>query len=404
MLYKKSDDNLLLAKNIKIIFQVVIKSEKTANKAFVYKFMEPGVKNSLINGDAGPLLRAHRKLLIPIINGEYLESYMQVMNEQVRRSVNILAKKANVKEIDIYDETEYCLADIAFELLYGIPGVGQDQGDLFIPHLIINKSGKIWNANMKIGQDFFQKIINEKRKLYEALARGDPDVKKPRPSILDLLMEHVVKTNAMNDEQIISEAATLFVGFYETVLGIYSFMILMLAMHPEQQKKVREEVMAVFETDRDVMKEDLGKLKHTEMVIKEVIRLFPIGPFLLREATDDLKLDKYTLPKGATVIIMPFLAHRLEEYWDEPNSFIPERFLPENSKDRHPFAFVPFSGGPRSCPGSKFGMACLKIMIVHFIRKYQLSTTMEFDKIKLKTHISVRSVDGYKVSMKKIYP
>ncbi|KAK0071058.1 hypothetical protein PV325_013592 [Microctonus aethiopoides] len=140
------------------------------------------------------------------------------------------------------------------------------------------------------------------------------------------------------------------------------------------------------------------------MVIKEVIRLFPIGPFLPREVTDDLKLDEYTLPKGATVIITPFLAHRLEEYWDKPNSFIPERFLPENSKDRHPFAFIPFSGGPRSCPGSKFGMACLKIMIVHFIRKYQLSTTMEFDKIKLKTHISVRSIDGYKVSMKKIYP
>ncbi|KAK0072666.1 hypothetical protein PV326_014222, partial [Microctonus aethiopoides] len=262
--------NISLPKDI----EVVIKSGKTANKAFVYKFMEPGVKNSLINRDAGPLLRAHRKLLIPIINGEYLESYMQVMNEQVRRSVNILAKKADLEEIDIYDETEYCMADIAYELLYGIPGVGQDQGDLFIPHTIINsldifyhrvispwlhptflfnfsKSGKIWSANTKVAQDFFQKIIIEKRKLYEALARGDPNVKKPKPSILDLLIEHVVETNAMNEEEIISEAATLFIGFYDTVLGIYSFLILMLAMHPEQQKKVREEVMTVFETDRD---------------------------------------------------------------------------------------------------------------------------------------------------------
>ncbi|KAK0073764.1 hypothetical protein PV326_013084, partial [Microctonus aethiopoides] len=415
--------NISLPKDI----EVVIKSGKTANKAFVYKFMEPAVKNSLVNGDAGPLLRAHRKLLIPIINGEYLESYMQVINEQVRRSVNILAKKADLEEIDIHDETEYCVADIGYETLHGIPGVGQDQGDLFIPHTVassldifihraispwlyptflfnFSKSGKIWNANTKIGQNFVQKIIIEKKKLYEALARGDPDVKKPKPSILDLLMEHVVETNAMNEEEIMSEATTLFIGFYDTVLGIYSFSILMLAMHPEQQNKVREEVMAVFETDRDVMEEDLRKLKHTEMVIKEVIRLFPIGPLMPREVTDDLKLDEYTLPKGATVCMMPFLTHRLEEYWDKPNSFIPERFLPENSRDRHPFAYIPFSSGPRSCPGSKFGMACLKIMIVHFIRNYQFSTTMELDKIKLKTHLSIQSIDGYKVSMKKIYP
>lgn len=61
----------------------------------------------------GPKHRAHRKLLTPIINGEYLDDYMQVMNVQLRHSVDILAKKVGLKEFDIHDETEYCLADIA---------------------------------------------------------------------------------------------------------------------------------------------------------------------------------------------------------------------------------------------------------------------------------------------------
>ncbi|KAK0097428.1 hypothetical protein PV326_001891 [Microctonus aethiopoides] len=381
--------NISLPKDI----EIVMKSSKTSKKSFVYKFMEPAITNSLMNGE-GPKMRAHRKLLIPIIN-------------------------ADLGEFDICHEAEYCLADIAYEVLFGIPGVAQDHGNLFIPHTIIDslgilyhrvispwlypsflfnlsKSGKIWHDNTKIVQDFFSKIINEKKKIYTELANNEPELEELKPSILDLLMAHVIKTNEMNDLEIKTEMITLFIGFYDTVLNLYSFMMLMLAMHIEEQEKVRREIITIFGTDGDVMEEDLGKLKYTEMVIKEVIRLFPVGPFLSREATDDLKLDEYTLPKGATVCMMPILTHRLEEHWDKPDFFIPERFLPENSKNRHPFAFIPFSGGSRSCPGSKFGMACLKVMTVHFIRKYQLRTTMKFNKLKLETHLSVRSVNGYK--------
>ncbi|KAK0158939.1 hypothetical protein PV328_009874 [Microctonus aethiopoides] len=385
--------------NRRIAFQVVIKSSKTAKKAFVYKFLGPEITNSLISG-YGPKHRAHRKLLIPIISGEYLDDYMQVMNIQLRRSVDIMAEKVGLKEFDIHDETEYCLADIANEIIYGIPGVSEEQGvklisfdpiislDIFFHRIIspwlhpsflfnLSNSGRKWSTIMKKTRNMMIKIVNEKRKLYEALARNEPDIKKPKPSMLDLLMEHVVKTNVMNDKEIISEANTLFLGFFDTVLGVYAFVMLMLAMYPKEQEKVREEIITVFGIDRDVMREDLKKLKYLDMVIKEVLRLFPAGPFLPREVTDDLELDEYTLPKGAMIIMMPILTHRSEEYWDKPDCFIPERFLPENSKDRHPFAFIPFSCGPRSCPGSKFGLACLKVMIVHFIRKYQLSTTME---------------------------
>ncbi|KAK0084296.1 hypothetical protein PV325_007291 [Microctonus aethiopoides] len=359
--------NISLPKDI----EIVMKSSKTSKKSFVYKFMEPAITNSLMNGE-GPKMRAHRKLLIPIIN------------------------------------------DIAYEVLFGIPGVAQDHGILYhrvispwlYPSFLFNlsKSGKIWHDNTKIVQDFFSKIINEKKKIYTELANNEPELEELKPSILDLLMAHVIKTNEMNDLEIKTEMITLFIGFYDTVLNLYSFMMLMLAMHIEEQEKVRREIITIFGTDGDVMEEDLGKLKYTEMVIKEVIRLFPVGPFLSREATDDLKLDEYTLPKGATVCMMPILTHRLEEHWDKPDFFIPERFLPENSKNRHPFAFIPFSGGSRSCPGSKFGMACLKVMTVHFIRKYQLRTTMKFNKLKLETHLSVRSVNGYKVTIEKINP
>ncbi|KAK0159310.1 hypothetical protein PV328_010200 [Microctonus aethiopoides] len=87
--------------------------------------------------------------------------------------------------------------------------------------------------------------------------------------------------------------------------------------------------------------------------------------------------------------MLPFVTHRSMEYWDEPEKFIPERFLPENSRNRHPYAYLPFSAGSRRCAGTKFAKACLKVMIVHCIRNYQFKTTMTLESIKLKTHISL---------------
>nr|UEN71152.1 cytochrome P450 4AV17 [Meteorus pulchricornis] len=253
-----------------------------------------------------------------------------------------------------------------------------------------------------MSDEFLRNIITEKRRIYTALARKEPGIEKPKPSILDLIIENVVETDAMTDKEIVADMIALFVGFYDAVLGIFSFITLMLAMHPESQKKVRDEVMSVLGIDDDVVEGNIKKLRYTSMVIKEALRMFPVGPLLAREVTDDLQIDKYTLPKGATVAMLPLLTHRLKEHWDEPDKFIPERFLPENCKDRHPFAYVPFSGGSRTCPASKFGTSCLKVMVAHFIRNYQLRTKMKLENLRLTTHISIRSLDGFKVSISKI--
>lgn len=89
------------------------------------------------------------------------------------------------------------------------------------------------------------------------------------------------------------------------------------------------------------------------MVIKESLRLFPIGPTIMREVIHDIKLkNDIVIPKGAGVMVVMYRTHRLTKYWTEPEKFIPERFLPELCEKRHPFAYVPFSFGPRSCIGT----------------------------------------------------
>lgn len=144
--------------------------------------------------------------------------------------------------------------------------------------------------------------------------------------------------------------------------------IFLLAQHQEHQKKCIEEINAIFGDDeRTPTLNDLREMKHLEMCIKEALRLvcccfnslklnfislsrmFPAVPIVARCLGEDVKCGKVTLPKGADIFVIPYATHRLEHIYQEPEKYIPERFSPENCETRNPYAFLPFSAGPRNC-------------------------------------------------------
>lgn len=126
---------------------------------------------------------------------------------------------------------------------------------------------------------------------------------------------------------------------------IISAALVMLAMHKDVQEKVFEEVQNVIGA-KDVEESDLHRLHYLEMVLKESMRLFPVLPIHARVATEDVELEKYTIPAGANIVISVYNAHRNTTTWgDDAEKFRPERFSPENYGKLHPYAFLPFSKG-----------------------------------------------------------
>lgn len=121
----------------------------------------------------------------------------------------------------------------------------------------------------------------------------------------------------------------------------------------ELQDRVYEEIIQKTRSENEYCCfNELNNLSYMECVVKECLRLYPGAPFIGRRSGGELKLkDGRILPKYVEIFLHIFYVHRNEKYWPEPEKFNPDRFLPENSVGRHRFAFVPFSAGPRQCPG-----------------------------------------------------
>lgn len=128
--------------------------------------------------------------------------------------------------------------------------------------------------------------------------------------------------------------------------------------------------MACFgDSDRHCALEDLPNLKYLECCMKESIRLYPSVANFRRQISEEVLLGDYTLPVGASVSVQVYALHHNEELFPDPLSFKPERFQMEQSIGRHPFAFIPFSAGPRNCIGniSHSNIDSYQLIIVNFI-------------------------------------
>ena len=118
------------------------------------------------------------------------------------------------------------------------------------------------------------------------------------------------------------------------------------------QKLVQDELDQVYgDSDRACTMNDMSSLKYMECCFKESLRLYATAPNVVRQTSENIELDGYKVPAGTKVCLQIFSLQRNPEYFPDPLTYDPDRFLPDRCVGRHPFAFVPFSAGPRNCLG-----------------------------------------------------
>nr|XP_014271850.1 cytochrome P450 4C1 [Halyomorpha halys] len=233
----------------------------------------------------------------------------------------------------------------------------------------LTKEGRAFRNDLNLVHSFTKKIISERREQYKNQKADQFENKNRKKAFLDCLLE---MDELLTEEEICEEVDTFMFEGHDTTSANLAFTLFLLANHPEEQQKVVEELVDIFgENDSPPTLSDLTKMNYLEMVIKESLRLYPSVPLMSRSLTEDLEIGPdIIIPAGYTAVVSPYLVHRCKSHWENPEEFRPQRFMP--GTPRHPFAFIPFSAGPRNCIGQKFAMMELKTMLSTILRQCKL--------------------------------
>jgi cytochrome P450 len=172
-----------------------------------------------------------------------------------------------------------------------------------------------------------------------------------------------------SDREIRDQVMTLMFAGHDTSTSTLTFMLYELTHHPEVTRRLQEEQEQVLNGASPTAVQLEKEMPYLDMVLDEVLRLYPpawIGP---RRAVREFEFGGYTVPKGAYVNYCSWASHRLPEVFPEPEAFIPERFTRERKAALPRGAYVPFGGGSRICIGKRFGQTEVKLVATKLLQR-----------------------------------
>lgn len=407
----------------------IMTSSELITKSGVYYFLQPWLGQGLLTS-TGAKWHMRRKMITPAFHFSILENFIEVFAEKSETLVNILKPKANGEVFDIYPYITRCALDIICETAMGTSVNAQSDtesayvtslyriGELTVRRILspwlqtdfifkISPTGREFYKELEVVHGFTQKVIQEKKKsrmtvkLDGITPQYDDLGRKRRVAFLDMLLNESERGQALTDREIQEEVDTFMFEGHDTTTASMSWVLILLGHHPEIQERVYAELKDIFQDDpkRQPTTHDLNNMKYLEMVIKEALRLYPSVPFIARIATKDVEIAGYQIPEGTMLTMNIIHTHRDPDHWPDPERFDPDRFLPENIQKKHPFAYVPFSGGPRNCIGQKFAILEEKMVLSYILRNYRVQTVERLEDLKLVAELVLRPFSGVKLRL-----
>jgi cytochrome P450 len=172
----------------------------------------------------------------------------------------------------------------------------------------------------------------------------------------------------MDDLQIRDELVTMLNAGHDAITDAIVWTMILLARHPEERKRARAEVLR-FAGSMWPTVESLSSMEFLGRVFHEALRLYPPGWAFARTATREDSIGGYSIPAGGLVVISPYVMHRSPRFWEMPDVFDPDRFLPALVATRPKFTYFPFGAGPRKCIGASLGSMEAPLIIASLLQQ-----------------------------------
>ncbi|XP_049285209.1 probable cytochrome P450 313a1 [Anopheles funestus] len=393
--------------------QDILRSPDCVQKPDQYHFFR--LSKGLFGAPAG-LWRKHRKLLNTSFSPAVLKSFVPTLNAKAEEFSRELNDKVSSECFDVHTllarftlitiSSTTLGADLSVEKREVLEEYSSNAVEMFTscferiyktwlyPEFVYRMTSafKEEQTRFQLFKQMSRKIINMRQaiqspcKSQDEQQDSDPEDKQELPrgkNFIERLeeMSHD-PANDIDEDGFQQHIDTMMFAGNDTSAQTLSNAMLALGMYPDWQEKVYQEIMDVAPTG-PISYEDLSKLTYMEMFLKETLRLLPITGLIARLPTKEVQAQHVTIPPGAIVLI-PFLKiHRDKTIWGpDAELFNPDNFLPERCAQRHPYAYIPFSQGPRNCIGMKYAWISMKIFLCHVVRQYRIATDIKLSDIK----------------------
>uniref|UniRef100_A0A1B0AEJ7 Cytochrome P450 n=1 Tax=Glossina pallidipes TaxID=7398 RepID=A0A1B0AEJ7_GLOPL len=388
-------------------------SQPLTTKAIMYDLLQPVLGDGLlISHEEKWHLR--RKMLTPAFHFNILQTFNEIFKEE---SLKLLEKlkhlqhdRVNISDvIDEFSLNNVCetalgvkLNDIdgASEYRAALHNVGTihaktASNPIMYYRIIFYLFGQ-YSENkryIEVAHNFSSKIISKKREEFLKnkgcnFDKENSEIKR-RYAMLDTLLYE--EAQGLIDHQAICEEVDTFMfeGF-DTTSTCLKFALLNLGQYPDVQERCYQEIASLTDFE-NLTVFDFNNLEYLGCVIKETLRMYPSVPIIGRQSTKETILNGLILPANTQINIHIIDIMRDSKHFPEPSTFKPERFLAENTRNMHPFAFVPFSAGSRNCIGQKFAMLEIKAALVAIIRAYRILPITRTKDLVLEYGITLRT-------------
>ncbi|XP_055857581.1 cytochrome P450 4d2-like [Episyrphus balteatus] len=416
--------------------EVILNSSKHITKNSLYDMLVDWLGYGLLIS-TGQKWHSRRKVITPTFHFKILEQFVEVFDQQGKELLEAINDKADGKTaFDIYPFICRMALDVIAETSMGTkvyaqknPNIGYVRAVSDITALFSKRLLKAWyrldipfkilepglykkqTETIKKMHDFTENVIQKRRaalekeivdgKFINQMNTNDDIGINKKMALLDVLLQSTIDGKPLSNEDIREEVDTFMFEGHDTTTSAMSFTLFLISRHPEVQNKAFEEIRDVIgeDTTKSITLHDLNNLKYLECVIKEGLRLYPPVPLIGRRFQEDTEINGKKIPAGTDFTIGIYVMLRDGEYFPKPNDFIPERHLAENTAEKsNPYAYIPFSAGPRNCIGQKFAILEMKSTISKILRNYELLPLGEH--VRPMMNLVTRSVNGVQVGLK----
>nr|UEN71155.1 cytochrome P450 4AV17 [Meteorus pulchricornis] len=259
--------------------------------------------------------------------------------------------------------------------------------------------GKEHEEALKIIHGFVDNVIADRKAEWKVNHDGNfNESSNKKKALLDLLLDYSQNSAVgLSDMDIRDQVNTFMFAGHDTVATSISWILYILGHNCEYQDKILEEYELIVGND-ELTLDKLNKLTWLEACVKETWRMYPVVPLIARQIYQPVKLMNYDIPIGSTVLVNTFMLHRDPRHFPQPESFLPERFLPDAPKPAA-FTYIPFSAGSRNCIGWKFATMVVKVSIITLLRAYKFESIDSPNDLRLISSIVLINANGVRLKI-----